>query len=86
VGSALPADGMRPVTRANCTLDSTGEPNARGLRAPGGMLARRKCAGVRKKVLLIDYDPQFNLSQAFIRGPKSTAVRDGDAVRPVPAD
>src|SRR5829696_5582019 len=28
VGSALPADGMRPVTRANCTHDSTGGANA----------------------------------------------------------
>ena len=36
----------------------------------GGILARRKYGGVRKNILWIDYDPQFNLSQAFIRGPK----------------
>jgi hypothetical protein len=29
VGSALPADGMRPVTRADCTHDSTDAANAR---------------------------------------------------------
>jgi hypothetical protein len=29
VGSALPADGMRPVTRADCTHDSTDGTNAR---------------------------------------------------------
>jgi chromosome partitioning protein len=32
----------------------------------GGMLARYEIGGRRRKVLLIDYDPQFNLSQAFI--------------------
>lgn len=31
----------------------------------GGMLGRRRFGNVRK-VLIIDYDPQFNLSQAFI--------------------
>lgn len=33
----------------------------------GGLLGRRKFKGEYKKVLLIDYDPQFNLSQAFLR-------------------
>lgn len=32
----------------------------------GGLIARYKIGGIRRKVLLIDYDPQFNLSQAFI--------------------
>jgi chromosome partitioning protein len=32
----------------------------------GGLLALRAIEGKRRKVLLIDYDPQFNLSQAFI--------------------
>jgi hypothetical protein len=35
VGSALPADGMRPVTRADCTHDSTDGANARDMVAPG---------------------------------------------------
>lgn len=34
----------------------------------GGFIARRKYGGQYKRVLLIDYDPQFNLSQAFLRG------------------
>ena len=34
----------------------------------GGMIARQRTAGSpSRKVLLIDYDPQFNLSQAFLR-------------------
>lgn len=33
----------------------------------GGLLARRNFGSGYKKVLLIDYDPQFNLSQAFLR-------------------
>ena len=32
----------------------------------GGIISRYKFGGKFKKVLLIDYDPQFNLSQAFI--------------------
>jgi chromosome partitioning protein len=32
----------------------------------GGMFARYKMGGDKKRVLLIDYDPQFNLSQAFL--------------------
>ncbi|MBE3038684.1 MAG: ParA family protein [Chloroflexi bacterium] len=32
----------------------------------GGMFARYKLGGDRKRVLLIDYDPQFNLSQALL--------------------
>lgn len=32
----------------------------------GGLLGRRHCGGRPRRVLLIDYDPQFNLSQAFI--------------------
>jgi chromosome partitioning protein len=32
----------------------------------GGLLALREIGGKRRRVLLIDYDPQFNLSQAFI--------------------
>lgn len=33
----------------------------------GGIFGRYGIGGRRRKVLLIDYDPQFNLSQAFIR-------------------
>jgi chromosome partitioning protein len=33
----------------------------------GQMLARRKISNAFKRVLLIDYDPQFNLSQAYLR-------------------
>ena len=33
----------------------------------GGLLGRRKFVSGFKKVLLIDYDPQFNLSQALLR-------------------
>lgn len=36
----------------------------------GGLLGRRRFAGEFKKVLLIDYDPQFNLSQALLRSKK----------------
>lgn len=36
----------------------------------GGLLARRKFAGEFRKVLLIDYDPQFNLSQAMLQSKK----------------
>ena len=32
----------------------------------GGLIGRRLIEKKRRKVLLIDYDPQFNLSQAFI--------------------
>lgn len=32
----------------------------------GGLIARYKVGGKRRRVLLLDYDPQFNLSQAFI--------------------
>jgi chromosome partitioning protein len=32
----------------------------------GGIMSLYQFAGKRRKVLLIDYDPQFNLSQAFI--------------------
>jgi len=32
----------------------------------GGIFARYNVGGTYRKVLLIDYDPQFNLSQAFI--------------------
>jgi chromosome partitioning protein len=32
----------------------------------GGALARYNFGGRRRKVLLIDYDPQFNLSQAYL--------------------
>jgi len=32
----------------------------------GGIISRQKLGGFFRKVLLIDYDPQFNLSQAFI--------------------
>ena len=32
----------------------------------GGMISRYKFLDKRRKVLLVDYDPQFNLSQAFI--------------------
>jgi len=32
----------------------------------GGVIARYKFGGKRRSVLLVDYDPQFNLSQAFI--------------------
>lgn len=35
MGSALPADGMRPVTRADCTHDSTDGANARIWWHPG---------------------------------------------------
>lgn len=31
-----------------------------------GVIARYKILGKKRKVLLVDYDPQFNLSQAFI--------------------
>jgi chromosome partitioning protein len=33
----------------------------------GGLLGRRKIDGKRRSVLLIDYDPQFNLSQSFLK-------------------
>ena len=33
----------------------------------GGIMAVYKITGERKKVLLIDYDPQFNLSQATLQ-------------------
>lgn len=32
----------------------------------GGVFARYRFDGKRRRVLLVDYDPQFNLSQAFI--------------------
>ncbi len=32
----------------------------------GGIISLYKFGGKFRKVLLIDYDPQFNLSQAFI--------------------
>jgi len=32
----------------------------------GGVIARYNFVGKKRKVLLLDYDPQFNLSQAFI--------------------
>lgn len=32
----------------------------------GGVISRYKFPDKRRKVLLVDYDPQFNLSQAFI--------------------
>lgn len=32
----------------------------------GGVISRYKLPDKRRKVLLVDYDPQFNLSQAFI--------------------
>ena len=32
----------------------------------GGIISLYEFGGFRRKVLLIDYDPQFNLSQAFI--------------------
>jgi chromosome partitioning protein len=35
----------------------------------GGIIARYKIDGKTSKVLLVDYDPQFNLSQAFIDAP-----------------
>lgn len=36
----------------------------------GGLMARYKVGGKRRRVLLVDYDPQFNLSQAFIPAKK----------------
>jgi chromosome partitioning protein len=35
----------------------------------GRLLARRKQGGVHKKVLPIDYDPQFNLSHRSFSAP-----------------
>jgi chromosome partitioning protein len=42
----------------------------------GGLLGRQQVDGVRRKVLLIDYDPQFNLSQAFIKPKRYYALEN----------
>ena len=42
----------------------------------GGMLGRIKFATGYKKVLLIDYDPQFNMSQAFLRSKRYFELED----------
>ena len=71
VGSALPADGMRPVTRVDSTHDSTDGANARILWHPGPVDPRRDLAGDQK-----DRAPRIIL-------PKRSAARDIEAVLPV---